>query len=224
MNEQELLADLRANDETALERVIEHFGGYVAAVVRNALGSQATAEDIEELVSDVFVALWKNASRLREGTSLKPWLAVVARNAALKWCRTAHHCVPLSALGDTVAATKATMGTLGTLGKLGTPSTAGAMGALGAAGTRGASAATGAMNDDEVVLSLLENARHEQLHEALRTLAPQDRELFERHYLKDESIGSIANQTGMNRSTIKSRLFRNRQKLKRQLSQGGNLS
>lgn len=187
MDEQALLAALRVQDESALAYAIKHFGGYVAAVVRNTLGTQATAEDVEELVSDVFVALWKNAPRFRESTSFKPWLAVVARNTSLKWCRTAH---PLESLNDDVAATVA---------------------------------AARSTIDDEVLHSIMQHAQQEQLHEALCQLEPQDRQLFERHYLKDESIGSIARQTGMNRSTIKSRLFRNRRKLKEHLSQGGNL-
>ncbi|MDR0514042.1 MAG: sigma-70 family RNA polymerase sigma factor [Coriobacteriaceae bacterium] len=82
-----LLASLRVGDTLALEQAIDLFGGYVAAVIRHTLGSQARNEDCEELVSDVFVALWQAAGSLSPESRLKPWLAVVARNKALNWAR-----------------------------------------------------------------------------------------------------------------------------------------
>ena len=49
------------------------------------LGNRLPKEDIEEILSDVFVTLWKNADTidLEKGT-LRAYLAAVARNFALK--------------------------------------------------------------------------------------------------------------------------------------------
>ena len=48
-------------------------------------GNSLPKEDIEEIVADVFVVLWKNTGRidLQKGT-LRSYLAAVARNFALK--------------------------------------------------------------------------------------------------------------------------------------------
>lgn len=80
----ELLERLRQRSQQGLEEAIHKYAGYVAAVVRKTLGSFGRVEDTEELVSDVFVALWQRADSLRDDSSLKNWMAVVARNAALK--------------------------------------------------------------------------------------------------------------------------------------------
>ncbi|MDR1422879.1 MAG: hypothetical protein LBI64_08480, partial [Coriobacteriales bacterium] len=93
-SDRRLLKALRKGDRQALERAIDEYGGYVAAVVRHTLDDargQLRSEDCEELVSDVFVALWRTAPRLRADSRLKPWLAVVARNQALNWARERSH-------------------------------------------------------------------------------------------------------------------------------------
>ncbi|MDR3315448.1 MAG: sigma-70 family RNA polymerase sigma factor [Coriobacteriales bacterium] len=87
MDESHLIERLKQGDTQTLDAVIHRYGGYVMAVVRNTLGSVAHTEDCEELVSDVFVLLWRNAFKLRPDSALKPWLAVVARNASLNWAR-----------------------------------------------------------------------------------------------------------------------------------------
>lgn len=80
----ELLEKMRRKDQDGLEEAIHQYAGYAAAVIRRTLGELGTEEDVEELVSDAFVALWQKAGTLRDDSSLKYWLAVVGRNSALK--------------------------------------------------------------------------------------------------------------------------------------------
>lgn len=80
----EMLELLRRQDQRGLEEAIHQYAGYVTAVVRKTLGPFGVQEDTEEIVSDAFVALWRNAGSLRDDSNLRSWLAVVARNAALK--------------------------------------------------------------------------------------------------------------------------------------------
>lgn len=85
--EQKWVEGLRRQDPNALVQVIEAYTDYVAAVINGRSGGQLTAQDVEEAVADVFVSLWKHATKLRSDAPLKPWLAQVARNAALKKLR-----------------------------------------------------------------------------------------------------------------------------------------
>lgn len=80
----DLLSRIRQKDQTALRQAIRQYSGYVAAVIQKSLGPLGTRQDVEELTSDAFVALWQNAEKLRDDSDLKYWLAVVARNASLK--------------------------------------------------------------------------------------------------------------------------------------------
>jgi RNA polymerase sigma-70 factor (ECF subfamily) len=91
MNDEELCTALKRGEPLALETAIERYGGYVAAVIRHTLGRGCSAEDLDELISDVFVALWQNAANLRDGSRLKSWLAVVARNTSLNAARGFKH-------------------------------------------------------------------------------------------------------------------------------------
>lgn len=85
--DKKLLAALRVQDPHGLESAINRYSPYVAGVIRKVLGGFGTQEDLEELASDVFVALWQSAGTLREDSDLKLWLGVVARNRALKHLR-----------------------------------------------------------------------------------------------------------------------------------------
>ena len=93
--DRKLLAALQAQNPQGLEDAIHRYGPYVAGVIRRVLGQLGTREDLEELSSDVFVALWKSAGTLREDSNLKLWLGVVARNRALKHLRSLRLELPL---------------------------------------------------------------------------------------------------------------------------------
>jgi RNA polymerase sigma-70 factor (ECF subfamily) len=91
----EMLMRLRDREQAALERAIRLYSGYVAAVAKKTLGEYGTRQDVEELTSDAFVALWANAGKLRDDSDLKYWLAVVVRNASLRRLKKAGGTVPL---------------------------------------------------------------------------------------------------------------------------------
>lgn len=77
---------LRKYDTATLEVVMQTYTPYVFAILRRKLGSLAEAEDVEELASNVFFALWQHRKRLRPDR-LRPWLAKVATNEARSWLR-----------------------------------------------------------------------------------------------------------------------------------------
>ena len=64
MNEKILLMRLKHKSEKALSEVIEKYTAYVTTIIREILDNKATAEDREELVADVFIALWRTAERV----------------------------------------------------------------------------------------------------------------------------------------------------------------
>lgn len=94
MNEFEALEGLRHRDSKALEEIMDAYTPYVAAIVKNIIDPPLAAEDVEEVVSDVFLSLWKNASDVESG-KLRSWLAAVTRNRAKDRLRSLHLTVPL---------------------------------------------------------------------------------------------------------------------------------
>ena len=84
-DEAELLQRLRNREKNSIDEAIQIYTPYLSTVLYHMAGNSLPKGDIEEIVADVFIVLWKNAGRidLQKGT-LRSYLAAVARNFALK--------------------------------------------------------------------------------------------------------------------------------------------
>lgn len=89
MNDAALVRRLQAGDRFALDRAMGVYTPYLSTVVWHTMGASATAQDVEEVVSDVFLALWQNRETLEPEKGVKSWLAAVARNKAIDRLRAA---------------------------------------------------------------------------------------------------------------------------------------
>jgi RNA polymerase sigma-70 factor (ECF subfamily) len=89
-----LLRGIRQRNERALENVIDKYSAYVCAVARNTVGDKVSREDIEEIASDVFLALWNGADKIRN-EKLKSYLGAVSRNISVNMLRKLGDTLPL---------------------------------------------------------------------------------------------------------------------------------
>ena len=89
MDDRKLAQKLKQGIRLALDRAMAAYTPYLSTVVWNALGPAASAQDVEEVVSDAFLALWSRRDSLQPEQGLKPWLAAVARNRAIDRLRAA---------------------------------------------------------------------------------------------------------------------------------------
>ncbi|GBG10445.1 hypothetical protein PAT3040_05178 [Paenibacillus agaridevorans] len=82
--EQQLVDALRHRLPSGLESLMEKYGDVVYGLVRRVLAGAGRTEDVEECVSDVFLAAWKriNEYDMTKGT-LRTWLLILAKYAAL---------------------------------------------------------------------------------------------------------------------------------------------
>lgn len=97
MKEANLIRRLQAGNRFALSQAMDTYTSYLSAVVWHTMGPAATAQDVEEVVSDAFLALWSHRQTLDAEKGLKPWLAAVARNKAADWLR---RCRPADPIPD----------------------------------------------------------------------------------------------------------------------------
>jgi RNA polymerase sigma-70 factor, ECF subfamily len=101
LDETALIQQLKQGNQSALEKIIDIYAAYVNTVVRNVIGTYMKAEDVEEVVNDAFVLLWNHAAQIRvNSTTLKSYLAAIARNQALKKLRS--HNPQIFALDDDI--------------------------------------------------------------------------------------------------------------------------
>ncbi|MDO9397166.1 MAG: sigma-70 family RNA polymerase sigma factor [Herbiconiux sp.] len=90
-----LLEAAGAGDGRALSTLYDR---YAPAVTRYAWALAADRHDVEEILQDTFVTLWRSARRIRlVDSSALPWLLVTCRNHALNLQRkrSRHRSVPL---------------------------------------------------------------------------------------------------------------------------------
>jgi len=73
---------LRRGDRRALDKAMSAYTPYLSTVAWRALGPGARNEDVEEIVSDTFLALWHSREGLDPDKGLKAYLAAIARNKA----------------------------------------------------------------------------------------------------------------------------------------------
>ena len=74
------LNDYLVKGKLDVDKIIDDFYGYIYIIVKNSVSIAITDEDIEEIISDVFIAVWKNSKNLLPITLLKPYLAGIAKN------------------------------------------------------------------------------------------------------------------------------------------------
>ena len=94
MNDASALRALKRGEEKALEWIIDRYSAYVGTIIGNILGNFMTTADIEEAVMDVFLLLWRNSEKVRQG-KLKAYLGGLARNKAREKLRKAKQDIPL---------------------------------------------------------------------------------------------------------------------------------
>lgn len=85
IDETALLIKIKRKRKGAIDKAIEIYTPYLSTVLYNMAGNDLPKEDIEEIISDVFVSLWENAGYIdvKKGT-LRSYIAATARNFALK--------------------------------------------------------------------------------------------------------------------------------------------
>ena len=60
-DEAELLQRLRNREKNSIDEAIRIYTPYLSTVLYHMTGNSLSKEDIEEIVADVFVVLWKNS-------------------------------------------------------------------------------------------------------------------------------------------------------------------
>ena len=170
VDESKLLMQLQKRHKNSINQAIEVYTPYLSTVLYNMVGNGLPKEDIEEIVSDVFVVLWKNAEYidLSKGT-LRSYIAATARNLALK---------RLNKKKDYT-------------------------------------------NLDDIEISIEDDFtdnNKKSIWDAVMRLGEPDNEIFVRFYKYDEKLKDISKATGLNISTIKTKLSRGKLKLKKILN------
>ena len=84
MEDFDLLKELNANPDRAMESIIEQYTGLIYSIISSKIASVGTAEDVKECVSDVFMDFYRQAKGMDPAnSSIKGYLAVIARHKGI---------------------------------------------------------------------------------------------------------------------------------------------
>ena len=71
-----------------VNQIVEEYYGYIYRIATNSKGINITHEDVEEIISDTFFALWKNSNKLAPDILIKPYLTGIVKNVIRNKYRT----------------------------------------------------------------------------------------------------------------------------------------
>jgi RNA polymerase sigma-70 factor, ECF subfamily len=178
MNDDELIAAMAAGDDAALRELFARHAPWLAARLRSIL----PASEVEDVLQESFLGVWRGASGYRPEGSPGGWLWGITRRQAALWLRRrGPAAVPLAALD-----------------------------ALAGYGHAGRSGPDGAHTDDpaEAAVSRAELAAAVR---ALGPEGSAAQEVWRLMYLEDRPVTEVAGLMGVPEGTVKSRAHRVRQ-------------
>ncbi len=92
LKEDSIVKELKQGSAQALGNLIDRYSSYVYSIISRIIGYRY--EDSRELASDVFLAVWNNKHKLKEG-KLKAYIGEIARNKAFNFLRSQKEELPL---------------------------------------------------------------------------------------------------------------------------------
>lgn len=83
---EDLISNYKNNNELAIEDIVAGYSNYVYKIIKN-ISKNISNEDTEEILLDVFMAVWNNREKLKEELPLKPYIVGVTKNTIKNKCR-----------------------------------------------------------------------------------------------------------------------------------------
>ncbi len=198
--DEELFVGLKKRDIRIYEECVEKYKNYVGSIVVRQIGNTMEKEDIEEVVSDVFFAIWKQADKINidssDSCNLKAYLASIAKKMAINKLRQKSklNVIPFEnntykkdndIADDYIERQVYENSTNISQSRYDNP-------------------------EDYVV----NKERMQQVGEAIQALESPDKDIFMQYHYDGMTINEISSNYGMNENTIKSKLLRCRNKVK----------
>jgi RNA polymerase sigma factor (sigma-70 family) len=201
-SDEDLAQRLQQRDPEALETLISRYSREVFYFIRLVLDGVGVAQDAEECVNDLFVAVWQEIDTFDSvrGT-LRTWLTMRAKYIALdrrrQLCRRQAYNVQSADENRQWSSSEG----------------GGGRGASGW-GEREMRAALPPHPEASMEHLLEQSERREELRLALATLPELDRYLIYQRYFKYASTEELAAKTGLTRHAVDTRLWRARKSLR----------
>lgn len=175
-----IIKGIKDGNEKALYQCIEKYKSFVAYIVGNIMGRSYSKADQEEVIADVFIAIWEHANTIDEKQfrHFKAYIGTIARNKAKNKLRSTHNHTYDLELDDTIVVEECDTSTV-----------------------------------------LLDKEIQQIIISCIKQLSKEEQKCFIYYYYYRKTIRVIAQELNLNESTVKSKLYRGRDKLKSMLQE-----
>lgn len=179
MNENKKIGKYLRNNELDLEMIIDEYGRYIYKIIENMAVQYLSKEDIEEIISDTFLVLWKNRDKLDTSKELSPYIAGITKNLVKEKSRVINIHSDISDYENII--------------------------------------------QDLAKIDMICEQREKIsiIDQTVKKMKKTDIEIFELYYYSSMKISEIATILNISEFSIKSKLFRIREKIKKELLKGG---
>ena len=167
------------NNKLDLEMVIDEYSGYIYKIIENMSIQYLSKEDIEEIISDTFVVLWKNKDRLDKSKDLSPYIAGITKNLVKEKRRVLNIYNDISDYENIV------------------------------------------QDFFKIDMFCEQREKIAIIDKTVKKMKKIDIEIFELYYYSAMKYNEISNVLNISEFSIKSKLFRIRKKIKKELLKGG---
>ena len=86
MEEINLISKYKQNGNIKIEEIFMEYNSYIYKIIKN-MAPYLSNEDIEEIILDVFLAIWNNKERVRDELPIKPYIAGITKNVVRNKCK-----------------------------------------------------------------------------------------------------------------------------------------
>ncbi len=176
---QSVLKNIRNDDDKALQLLMDIYIPYVLKIVTSLSGKLLSKEDVEEVISDVFYAIWKNRDTIRTDSDITPFIAQITRNKTKNKLRQASK---LSIISETELEILA--------------------------------------DEVDITNELSSKENIDFIQSAINNFDSPEKEILYGFYFYEFKLAELASRLNLPLSTIKSKLYRSREKLKQKLMEG----
>ena len=179
LNKKMRISEYYKDNELDLEKVIDEYSGYVYKIIENMAIEYLSKEDVEEIISDTFVVLWKNREKLDITKDLSPYIAGITKNLVREKSRV----IKINSNIDDYE---------------------------------------NIIHDFfKIEMFCEQREKIAIIDKAVKNMKKIDKKIFELYYYSSMKYNEISGVLNVSEFTIKSKLFRIRKKIKKELLKGG---
>lgn len=77
MNKEKIIKEYIVKNKLDMEKVVDDYYNYISTIIKNSYNFKV--EDEDEMISDVFLIIWKNRAKLRLNQKFSPYIAGITK-------------------------------------------------------------------------------------------------------------------------------------------------